>query len=163
MTIKNIDIKRGDTVHDGESWSWDEDGYQFIAQIRRDDQASMDDFEDGCCYDQNDKNLQRRALNRAIKNAYDRNEWDYYGVTVAVRRCGVLLGEDSLWGVEGNFTYKKMDTPINNTHFIEMIEEVADMAKHTARTKLFELQASLLNVSPPAKIPLGNASETPGQ
>ena len=158
VKVKRIDIKRGDHITSSENYNWTEDGYDLVALIREDDTPGLDDFDEGCHYDLSDPNLKRRAMNRAIKRAYDHNEWCYYGVTVAIRRCGVLLAEESLWGIEGNFTYKHKDTPVDNTHFIEMIDEVAGEAKHAAREKLFELQASLLNVDPPAKLLLVNVS-----
>jgi len=137
-------IKVGDTIDDGEDWNWDDRGYHFVAKLVRDEDSREEDFGDGCCFDLKDKEYGEQ--NRAIHNAWMNAEWFYFGVVVKAYRCGLELGENSLWGIEGNFTYEGREGPVDNTYFNEVMSECAAEAAHEAKHKIHELMASLLNV-----------------
>jgi hypothetical protein len=136
-------LKIGERVHDGDDWNWEDRGYHFVAKLVRDDHGT-DDFEKGSVFDPDDP--EHGEQNRAIRTAFDEDEWQYYGVQVYAYRCGLLLGENSLWGIEGNFDYEGREGPVDNTYFNDVMAECADEAAQEAKHKIHELMASLLNI-----------------
>lgn len=137
-------IEIGEEVHDREDWNWEDRGYHFVAQIVRDEDSREDDFGEGCCFDLKDPEYGEQ--NQKIHDAWMNAEWFYFGVVVKAYRCGLELGENSLWGIEGNFTYEGREGPVDNTYFNEVMAECADEAAQEALTKIHELMASLLNI-----------------
>jgi hypothetical protein len=137
-------IEIGDRVEDGEDWNWNDRGYLFVAKLVRDDDQPDDNFGPGHCFDLKDPD--HHAQNLKIHDALLRGDWCYFGVRVKAYRCGLELGENSLWGIEGNFTYEGREGPVDNTYFNEVMEECASEAALEAKHKIHELMASLLNV-----------------
>jgi len=138
------EIEIGDAIDDGQVFDWHDRGYHFVAKIVMDDDHGDDDFGVGCHFDLKDP--ERHAENLKIHDALLRGDWTYYGVTVKANRCGLELGENSLWGIEGNFDYEGREGPVDNTYFNEVMSECAAEAAHEALQKIHELMASLLNV-----------------
>jgi len=143
-------IKKGTRVDDGDTFEWVDRGYQLEACITQDEYASLDDFEKGAHFDPNDPEY--GVTNTKVKEAFDGGVWHYYIVNVKATRCGLVLGHNSLSGLEGNFDYEGKDIIdgysklIDNTYFNEVIAECANEAMAEAKEKIFELQASLLNL-----------------
>jgi len=137
-------IEIGDRVGEGEDWNWDFRGYHFVAKIEVDDDRPDDDFGPGHCFDLKDPD--HHVENLAIHDALLAGKWHFYGVVVKAYRCGLELGSNSLWGIEGNFDYEGRNKPVDNTHFNEIMQECAREAAEEAKDKIHELVASLLNV-----------------
>ena len=137
-------IQPGELVGDGEDWNWDERGYHFVAKLQIDDNQPDDNFGPGHCFDLKDP--EHHAQNLKIHDALLARKWCYFGVTVKAYRCGLELGENSLWGIEGNFDYDGREGQVDNTHFNEVMADCAVEAAHEAKHKIHELMASLLNV-----------------
>jgi hypothetical protein len=143
-------IKRGDRVDGGDTFKWTERGYELEACLTLDEYASLDDFEKGCTFDPDDPD--HGVTNKKVREAFDGGVWHYYIVNVKATRCGLVLGHDSLCAIEGNFDYDGKDIDdgmaklIDNTYFNEVIADCASQAMDEAKAKIFELQASLLNL-----------------
>ncbi len=136
-------IEIGDRVEAGEDWNWHDRGYHFVAKLIHDDHGTDDFAKDGA-FDPNDPDYGEQ--NKRIRAALDDGVWDYFGVQVKAYRCGLELGENSLWGIEGNFDYEGRDEPVDNTYFNEVMAECAAEAADEAKHKIHELMASLLNI-----------------
>jgi hypothetical protein len=144
-------IKKEQTVSDSDKFEWKDRGYDLRARLHVDGDLVADDFGEGCHLDLNDKEYGEQ--NQSIKNALDSGWWQYYWVEVECNRCGVELGTATLSGIEGNFDYAgrtnkdgEEDHTIDNTYFNEVISDLADEAMDEAKKKIFELQATLLNL-----------------
>lgn len=137
-------IEVGDRVTNGDGWDWHDRGYHFVATIVFDTDHPDDDFGVGCHFDLKDN--EHGATNLKIHDALLRGDWCYFGIKVTANRCDLVLGECSLWGIEGNFDYEGRDGPVDNTYFNEVMADCADEAAAEAKHKIHELMASLLNI-----------------
>jgi len=137
-------IKIGDRIDVGQDWNWDDRGYHFVAKLVWDDHHGDTEFGVGCVFDLKDPD--RHKENLAIHDALLNETWRYFGVIVTAYRCGLELGRNEMWGIEGNFDYEGRGEPIDNTYFNEVMEECSHEAAAEALNKIHELMASLLNV-----------------
>ncbi|WP_420415817.1 hypothetical protein [Marinovum algicola] len=113
------------------------DGFEIVARLEPDTEASPREFDaPGCCFDTTDPEY--GAENQAIIDAWERDEWQYFGIVLSVSRHGVTLDNHaaSLWGVEGNFPTDS-GRP-DNSYFDTVARELIDEAVSHA-TELLEI------------------------
>lgn len=71
-----------------------------------------------------------------VLKAWCDGEWHYYGIAVTVSKDGVELTgkyDHALWGIEGNYPDS------DNSHFVEVANELIDEALDDAKIKLTDL------------------------
>ena len=141
------EIRQGQTVKPGETFQWQERGYDMCATVSEDLSAYPDNYPPD--------DAQHGMRNAAIQSAYTNGMWEYVGITVTAERCEVVLGEATIGGVEANFRYLTKgndgeldsgDRMIDNCHMNALMSDLSEEVLEVAKDKLFKLQATLLGL-----------------
>lgn len=141
------EIREGQTVKPGETFDWQERGYDMHAEVSEDLSAYPDNYPPD--------DAQYGERNAAIQAAYTNGLWEYVGITVTAERCEVVLGEATIGGVEANFKYLTKDSGggldngdriIDNCHMNALMSDLSEEVLEVAKDKLFKLQATLLGL-----------------
>lgn len=138
---------------EGETVSLSIDGFDLVATIYRDDDATSPDKRDDGFWPSLDPNScgyigdkSKSTLSRHMRKAKDvlqawkDDEWFYCGVAVVVSKCGIeLTGEfdHALWGIECNYPFSKN----GNAYISECADSYIGEAMEAAKAKLLELAA----------------------
>jgi hypothetical protein len=141
-------------VCDGDGISWMVDGFDIVARVERDDDASSPDKrQDGFWPSLDPENpgyigpRSRKTLAKHMKRAHqimeawDKDEWWYVGVCVNVSFDDVKLTgkyDHALWGIEANYPVRGKRNP--NAYLGEVARDLAVDALAAARAKLDKLK-----------------------
>jgi hypothetical protein len=130
-------------VCEGDSIACTVDGINFTARLVRDyDETPHDLDQPGWVYDTTDVRYGEES--RRIIEAWDNDEWHYFGVVIDAEKAGVTLdGIASLWGIEGNFPGNGTDNP--NLYFRTVANELLDEAISHAKERFQDIADELTN------------------
>lgn len=139
----------GKYVSDGDYITCDVDGFDCVATLHYDDDATPPDERQEGFWPSDDPNDPgyvlpenfdaQQALAERVMHAWNRDEWHYYGVAVTVAKLGVeLTGKyaHAVWGIEGNYPDS------DNGYFLEVANELLGEAIEDAREVVAKLCAA---------------------
>lgn len=140
----------GSYICDGDYITCEVEGFDVTATIYYDDDTTAPDKRQDGFWPSNDPNdagyvlpenfAAQQALAEHVMNAWNNDEWHYYGVAVTVDREAVTLTgkyAHAVWGIEGN--YPEGD----NSYFLEVANELLDEALAAAKEKIKKLTATV--------------------
>ena len=138
-------------VCEGDKITCEVDGFDCVAELYRDDSGDApDELDDGFWPSLDPKSAgyigakSKRSLARhtakaqAIMDAWERDEWHYFGVVVVVYKSEVLLTSkygNALWGIEVNYP------GADNSYLRRVANELLGEALDEARATLAKLAA----------------------
>jgi hypothetical protein len=142
-----------DYACDGDTVSFEYEGFTFTATLYRDDDCNAPDEQQEGFWPSLDPNdagyigakskstlARHMAKAREVLATWRNDEWWYVGVAVTVEKEGVQLTSDyehALWGIECNYPFGKK----SNHYLSSRADEYVGEALKTARAKIAKLIA----------------------
>ena len=110
---------------EGDSITWEKEGFTLIARLQ---------------YDTDTKPMQYECYSPLKIKQWKNDEWFYVGVIVSISKNGVMLDDSavSLWGVECN--YNKTSNKYLANVAVDMEDEVVEVGKREVERMVKALQ-----------------------